>query len=64
LPNNKDWITLFTSSEHKKIQLAYSGNDEQASENAIPKIQKELETLNLTNIVEIINRSLITKRSS
>jgi hypothetical protein len=66
LPNNKDWITLFTSSEHKKIQLAYSGNDEQASdkENAIPKIQKELEALNLTNIVEIINRSLITKRSS
>jgi len=66
LPNNKDWITLFTSSEHKKVQLAYSSNDEQASdkENAIQKIQKELETLNLTNIVEIINRSLITKRSS
>jgi hypothetical protein len=53
LPNNKDWITLFTSSEQKKIQLAYSSNNEQASdkENAIQKIQKELETLNLTNIV-------------
>jgi len=66
LPNNNDWITLLTDSEQTKIQLAYSRDDEHnaAGKNSIQTIQEELEILHLTNMVAMINRSLITKSSS
>ncbi|MFM7577742.1 MAG: hypothetical protein ACKO5Q_12485, partial [Microcystaceae cyanobacterium] len=66
LPNNNDWITLLTDSEQIKIQLAYSCDDEHnaAGKNSIQTIHEELEILYLTNMVEMINRSLITKSSS
>jgi hypothetical protein len=55
LPDNKDWITLFANSEQKKIQLAYSGHENQDS---IAIIKEEVKSLNLMNIVEIVSRSL------
>ena len=52
LPNNEDWITLFSDPNQKKIQLALSQQEYQET------IQKELEILKLTEIINILIRSL------
>jgi len=51
LPNNEDWITLLSDPHQKKIQLALSEQEYKA------KIQKELEILKLTEIINIVLRS-------
>jgi hypothetical protein len=51
LPNNEDWITLLSNPNQKKIQLALSEKEYQET------IQKELETLKLTEIINIVLRS-------
>jgi hypothetical protein len=52
LPNNEDWITLFSDPNQKKIQLALSEQEYQET------IQKELEILKLTEVINILMRSL------
>lgn len=51
LPNNEDWITLLSNPNQRKIQLALSQQEYQAT------IQKELEILKLTEIINIALRS-------
>jgi hypothetical protein len=52
LPNNEDWITLLSDPHQKKIQLALSEQEYKE------KIQKELEILKLTEIINIFIRSI------
>ena len=52
LPNNEDWITLFSDPNQRKIQLALSQQEYQET------IQKELEILKLTEIINIVLRSV------
>ena len=52
LPNNEDWITLLSDPNQRKIQLALSEQEYQE------KIQKELEILKLTEIINILIRSV------
>jgi hypothetical protein len=53
LSGDQDWITLLTDSEQQKIQLSYCSNDSQSS---IDRIQNEIKHLNLSRIVEMVNR--------
>ena len=48
LPNHEDWITLLSDPNQKKIQLALSQQEYQET------IQKELEILKLTEIINIL----------
>ena len=48
LPNDEDWITLLSDPNQKKIQLALSEQEYQET------IQKELEILKLTEIINIV----------
>jgi hypothetical protein len=52
LPNHEDWITLLSDPNQKKIQLALSQQEYQE------EIQTELESLKLTEIINIVLRSL------
>jgi hypothetical protein len=56
LPNNEDWITLLSDPNQKKIQLALSEQKYQ-EEIQTEEIQKELESLKLTEIINIVLRS-------
>jgi len=51
LPNNEDWITLLSDPNQKKIQLVLSEQEYQET------IQKELEILKLTEIINVVLRS-------
>jgi hypothetical protein len=53
LSRDRDWITLLTTSEQQKVQLVYSSND---SQDSINQIQNEINNLNLSQTVEMINR--------
>jgi hypothetical protein len=52
LPNNEDWITLLSNPNQKKFQLTLSEQEYQET------IQKELEILKLTEIINILIRSV------
>lgn len=52
LPNNEDWITLLSDPHQKKIQLTLSEQEYKET------IQKELEILKLTEIINIFIRSI------
>jgi hypothetical protein len=51
--SDRDWITLLTDPQGKKVQLAYCSDDSQSS---IDQIQEEIKNLNLCRMVEMVSR--------
>ncbi|NCR10081.1 hypothetical protein [Microcystis aeruginosa] len=51
--SDRDWITLLTDPQGKKVQLAYCSDDSQSS---IDQIQEEIKNLNIYRMVEMVSR--------
>jgi len=51
--SDRDWITLLTDPQGKKVQLAYCSDDSQSS---IDQIQEEIKNLNIYGMVEMVSR--------